>query len=587
MNKILFTPHLKAKGSKMADLQDALSLMLDRKLLLKNNMAAREEMHRALARERAKLTQGPATTRSIALFQQSAKLPATGKVDERTAEALNKVLEQLGVLEQEGKTNDRRLSGSVRYSSGIVAANRTVRAYDRDLRSEELLGQGATDKDGRYKIEYTAHAGKRQEIGTVDLVVKVLDAKDQVVVESPVRFNAEDRTTIDLIIDSEAHREPSLFERIGTAIHPLLNGMAAAELEENAKHQDITFLSGESGFAFADLLNYGLAHRMGTRTLPAEFWFALHHERAMVEEGGDMKVRLEAFQNTLRTFSTPDVRSAMEKAFLGNVISVELRERAAAWSEAFASFVLDLRIKQRSPDDVAVLALLEAGIASAPKRRKVLAQLQAHGGLTAELLAELRKQKTLSTKELDNVRTVYTLYELTGQDARVSGALRSTHKLKTPDRIRDLAKKSPSEWRAWVKTNAKAGSITIPFATDAEARLAKLPAADLFASELERTFREAFPTAAFTGGLERAPRATSTTAFGDPSKLAGFLNAHEDFDLLRSPVDEYFSKHVEDVAVRVCETISDIRFELLRPRLVPEDAGIRHPQRRPVGGFDL
>lgn len=446
--------------------------------------------------------------------------------------------------ERELKANDRRLSGSVKYSSGVVAAKMVVRAYDRDLRSEELLGDATTDKDGRYKIDYAAHVGSKQEFGTVDLVVRVFDAKDEVLAESAIRFNAGDRTTIDLVIDAEVHRESSLFERIGATLQPVLKGLSVSELEENAKNQDITFLAGESGFSFAELVDYGMAHRMGTRALPAEFWFALRHLRAMAEEGADMKERVEAFQNLLRTFSAEDLRSGLEKAFVGNVIPVELRKRAKAWLEAFESFVLDQRIKQRSPDDVAVLALHDAGIASAPKRRKVLAQLQAHGGLTVELLADLRKQKALSTKELADVGTIYKLYELTGQNARVAGALKSTHRLRAPERIRDLAKKSPNEWRAWVKTNAKAGRIAIPFATDAEARLAKLPAEDLFASEMERTFREAFPTAAFTGGLERAPRAGSTKAFGDPGKLAGFLHSHEDFDLLRSPVDEYFTKHV-------------------------------------------
>ena len=56
-----------------------------------------------------------------------------------------------------------------------------VRAYDMDLRGEELLGYDFTDADGNYEIPYRPRKFKRAEVGAADLRVTVrLDRKSVV-----------------------------------------------------------------------------------------------------------------------------------------------------------------------------------------------------------------------------------------------------------------------------------------------------------------------------------------------------------------------------------------------------------------------
>ena len=62
-----------------------------------------------------------------------------------------------------------RVSGNVRWFDGRPAADLTVRAFDKDMRSEEELGQAVTDQQGHYQINYSASQFRRNEKGSADL----------------------------------------------------------------------------------------------------------------------------------------------------------------------------------------------------------------------------------------------------------------------------------------------------------------------------------------------------------------------------------------------------------------------------------
>src|SRR5690606_28623526 len=105
--------------------------------------------------------------------------------------------------------------------------------------------------------------------------VKAIDADGSVLVASPILFNAPATATIDLAIPLDRKVPPSLFERIDAAVRPLLGNVAIGELEEDREHQDLTFLSGETGHDKRDLARFALAHRLARHGIEPEFWFVL------------------------------------------------------------------------------------------------------------------------------------------------------------------------------------------------------------------------------------------------------------------------------------------------------------------------
>ena len=88
------------------------------------------------------------TQEAVYAFQRRHGLEATGIVDEETATRINQEVDNL-----EGV---RVVKGRITQPDGIPLAELTVRAFDRDLRQESLLGEATTDQDGHYAITYTA-----------------------------------------------------------------------------------------------------------------------------------------------------------------------------------------------------------------------------------------------------------------------------------------------------------------------------------------------------------------------------------------------------------------------------------------------
>jgi hypothetical protein len=209
-----------------------------------------------------------------------------------------------------------RITGFVRFAGGVSAPRIKVVAFDRDLRSEERLGEAQTDREGAYRIEYAGTQFLNRERGTADLVVKALDADGSILIASPVLFNARQDAKTDLAIPLERQRPPELFLRIESAVGPLLGHVKVEELEENQEHQDLTLLSGKTGFAKGVLARFVLARSLASLGIDRELWFALlggslfeHAEKKSLKEN------LAAVTNALPTFDDRAARKALASTF--------------------------------------------------------------------------------------------------------------------------------------------------------------------------------------------------------------------------------------------------------------------------------
>ena len=279
MNKIIYPLKLRMQGPEVSDLQAALQLLLDRVVILRDDEGTGRELSTALQRESADRAYGRVTAKLVSLFQDERRLDATGNVDETTAEALNALLDEWGFLDDElppvGQP-EFEVKGTVSLTDGYPAAGVVVSAFDRDLRSEEPLGQSQkTDDQGFYRIQYNIAQFRKREKGSADLVIKAFAADGSLLTASPVLFNAPPAAEVDLIIPAEAQLPPTLFEKIDRALKPLIDGLRVVELEEDEEHQDVSFLSGEAGFTKTDIARFSLAYKLAAQAIQPEFWFVL------------------------------------------------------------------------------------------------------------------------------------------------------------------------------------------------------------------------------------------------------------------------------------------------------------------------
>ncbi len=124
----------------------------------------------------------------------------------RTGEDMNNIVLQTNFdagAEAELASN-HIVKGFVRDSLNRGLEGLVVRVYDKEPRSEQLLGKVKTDCNGKYRLEYSRNHFNRADKKRADLTVKVYTGNGEDLLYHPlienVRFNAFDREKIDVLI---------------------------------------------------------------------------------------------------------------------------------------------------------------------------------------------------------------------------------------------------------------------------------------------------------------------------------------------------------------------------------------------------
>lgn len=136
----------------------------------------------------------------------------------------------------------RVVSGTVSDDAGKPLAGLRVQVVDRDLRSEETLGEATTDAAGHYQVRYTAAQFRRAEKAGADVRVRVFNGARELAV-SDTLFNAAPRVVVDLTIAAALLHTDSEWERLLRELAPLLENVGLHELTGD----NLSFLAGETG----------------------------------------------------------------------------------------------------------------------------------------------------------------------------------------------------------------------------------------------------------------------------------------------------------------------------------------------------
>jgi peptidoglycan hydrolase-like protein with peptidoglycan-binding domain len=100
MHKIISPLQLGSQGPEVANLQDALLLLID-KGIIQMSAADRQALKSLLSQEKQVQSYTDGTAKAVTLFQGQHQLERTGGVDEPTANALNRLLDELSGTEGE------------------------------------------------------------------------------------------------------------------------------------------------------------------------------------------------------------------------------------------------------------------------------------------------------------------------------------------------------------------------------------------------------------------------------------------------------------------------------------------------------
>lgn len=442
---------------------------------------------------------GKTTRQAVLEFQRKRGLGATGVVDESTANLINA---EVDALKPEPEPRRARepffIRGQVRRADGVPFVGGVVRAFDKDLRAEEDLSPPAgvtIDQTGHYEIQYTAEQFRRADKKSADLIVRVFghNGDTSPLASSAVMFNASPVATVNLVIGDGRLRGPSEYEQLLAEITPLLpQGLSLADLTEDERHQDITFLTGETGQDRQRITFLVLAHQMARRDLPPEVFYGLFRQG------------LPTTLSALLAVNSRAQRRALEKSLRDNIVPAVLSADLVRILESLQELFVTRALEPRGADQGFSLGdLLGTSTLTREMQQKFVSLYRRRNGSIKEFWEALGKDPDFSRDgRVDELQFTLQLGLLTGNNVPLVEALQGLRQQGALRAPRDLARLDIADWQGLIDKAGDRAVESIPPRITGETREEKIAN---YINGIVETLKITFPTAFVSLGIARAP----------------------------------------------------------------------------------
>lgn len=559
MNKITFPLNLRMKRPEVGDLQDALQLLLDQNVILRNDEPTRHELSDALKKERIKQTYGIATRKAIDAFQKENHFEISGVVDENTANALNKFLQELP-----GPTNSptplvensgvqQMIEGRILLEHGMPAKQLKLRLYRRDFGGKStLLNETTTFEDGQYAFTYDS--------GGMDVnleVHAVKDTNEEIPLSQPLNYKSDELPVpLNLIAPGALQPLAAEYHRLAADLTPHIVQMTKlTEVQENAERQDLTVLNSATGWdarlislaATAERLNADPEVKLSQEALYGLLRAGLPSDKMMLAQ-----IDVEVVEQALQTVREAGI--------------VELNnDQIGQFKNDFITFANKTRLNMPTPGSHSTYGdFLKASNLNNDAQAKFASVYHSHGDNATKLWEEARKVG-LEDTQVRKLQLQGKLAFLTGNSAAMTSRLMEKQ-IEGPVK---LLEKDFHRNHSWVKdildyAGIPAGSLNNLTEDDKKKLDALIPAAytgdkvedrlNTYAEDMARKVRLSYPTHVIGRLIEqneiKVPEARDATV-----KLLANA-AGQGFRLGETPVATFFNTHS-----RVRDGISDADFQ--------------------------
>lgn len=557
MEQVTFPLTPRMKGPEVANLQAALHALIDRRVLLHDDEAARRKLSAALRRELAKSAFGSATGKLVGLLQEQHHLHPTGEVDGATAEALNGVLRELGALTPEGvepggeKVQPYIVKGMIRDEAGKGVAGLTVRVLERRLRKETELAKGPTAKNGYYEIHYVPPQEERKVRKSFQIVVRVGDRRGKLLHTSEPR-KPRPVEWIEFMAGGGVFPGHAEFEERLFALRPALDGAKLTDVVENEANQDISFLARETDLKHDEVMELVVAYRLAERTKLAPEVFYAFLRQGLPPSRPDSLLRAS---DEFRRIDVLVQELGSGIAALDAEVQREILQRALALNH------VPLGLKGKLDDIVTKLQALKVSdvlerpylvgktplksllaLTTLPQDRfAVFAErFAAHEGGTRAFWKALAEDPTFAPEVVADLRQTIELGSFAKNHLPLVGKLREVVAQAPGKNARALARLSFEEWKGLVRSASTASGLGYPDNIDGQDEEDKIAT---FAKEVMERVERAFPTASLAADVARWPK----VLLARQADSLAFLDHNPDLDLMRAHVEAYVKDKADAV----------------------------------------
>ena len=413
--------------------------------------------------------------------------------------------------------------GRIVQADGSPVEGITVKAFDKDVGGERLLGETTTDQAGTYRLQYRVKQLSHEDKAAVDLIVRAFDATGSEVATSPLILAAAAEQVVELVIGNEPFRGPSEYARLRGTVESLLCDKELAALTE----EDITYLAAKTEFDPIHIAYLVKGARLEKKTgIASEAYYALFRQQlptslpALIAQ--DPAVQRRALETAIRN----NLAGTSLKASLDDVME-QLREQIV--EHAFR--------KPELPDRSSLSDLLSTTGLSEGQQRTFLHSYLQHDGEIEDFWQGLRDDPDFGGPEVvDGLQFTLQLGTLTLNYLPLVKVLQQRRQAGEFNTLRDLAKMERVDWEALIRQEVDGNVVGVPPTTPGEDDEEKITN---YAQTMARIIEDAFPTAVI------ACRLRSDAA---DAGLCRFFESNPDFEFRTMSVDRYLSEHEDALA---------------------------------------
>jgi Tc toxin complex TcA C-terminal TcB-binding domain/Neuraminidase-like domain len=470
------------------------------------------------------------------------------------------------------------VKGHIYQGNGSALTGILVRAVDRDLRSEQLLGQQTTDATGYYEITYTRAQFRRTEKANADLLLRLVSPTNQAIQSvtfttdsgapletltdtnsdgNPIRlsiwFNAPPVAVINATVTDALYQGLSEYDRYFQELTPLLESVSIAALTE----ADITFLAAETKID-AQHINYlKIASQLQSQTqISAPVYYGLFRQNLPTDLA------------LLLVREPVEWRSALKQSLADNIIPNSIQaEIDAIVTQLQALLPTYVAGGISGHTDNPLVTFLNTVLPNSQLRQTFATAYANYDGKDSEAFWQnLKTQPGFANGVAESVQFTLQANTLTQNYLPLVRVLQQEQQRGTVRAIADLARLDEAGWLRLLNTTLDGKPVgtpaSIPGATPQEK-------ARNYAKGLTQLNEALFPTVAIAARLEQ------DTIPGKQDILT-FLANNPDFSLEQTPFQQYLAAHPNALqgiqnpdAIAATQRIFYIvpRFELMKPLL--------------------
>ncbi len=470
----------------------------------------------------------------------------------------------------------RRIYGMVRDEYGEPLDGVVVYAVDRDLRSEEPLGKTRT-RAGYYQIRYTPSQFRKAEKNAADVVMKVLNADGKEVYKTPIYYNVPEEVEINIGLQGTKYKGPSEFEVLTTTFQPLIEQLSPSDLREDDQFQDISFLTGETGYSRLIVGTWAACHRLSDKTIREETPLEPAVLFGFMRQGQPSLL----YDTLLQDVKDAERVTLLEEKILRALADIQPDYQQALLEKALDDNLIPARIEPQIPDILATLRKIKLRFAADstygvgkgtvgqlldlnPEAKKVqttfMAALVDHHGPINTFWDSLVKNHVLRPEAVQQVKLTFEVGALTRNHVPLVGEVMRMFQRGQLQAKRQLARYDRNDWIRVLKRTGPGGkTIGFPANIDGDNEEAKY---EQFAAILQQSFERSYPTTAFSANLTRA----ELSPVKAKTDVVRFLDNNPKFHLDRYRLDQYIAENKDalkgvenkDAAIAELKTIQRV-----------------------------